>query len=317
MQCSRVLITGVLVAAGMFGCFAPTMAQGADVPVEIRVGSCDDPGDVINVLADVPRLENAPIGASDAIPAASSFSSLPLALETLTGVDHIVLVPSTDGDNVLACGAIGGAPTANGALIIGLEAKGRGGLTGIAYFSANSDPSFTDVSVFLAGRSLTSTRTSVANEQPAVSQNSPIAVPTSSAPVAQQGLNSDEQAYIDEMIPIMRTITSSMDKSSELFQDPRIGDDDWTIQLATQFVIWDTTYDEASAIVPPPAFASIHNLVLESLSLLSSAGDDIATGIDTFDPILLEQGANKITQAASLMVQATDELNQLRSERGL
>lgn len=317
MQRARILITGVLVAGGVVATFAPSMAQGVDVPVEIRAGSCDDPGDAIGALTDVARLESAPIGASDAIPAASSFSSVPLALETLTGADHIVLVPSADGDNVLACGAIGGAPTANGALIIGLEAKGRGGLTGIAYFSPNANPSLTDVSVFLAGRPLSATRASVANEQPAVSQNSPIAVPTTAAPVVQQGLNADEQAYIDEMIPIMRTITSSMDTSSELFQDPRIGDDDWTIQLATQFVIWDTTYDEASAIVPPPAFASIHNLVLESLSLLSSAGDDIATGIDNFDPVLLEQGANKITQAGSLMVEATDELNQLSSERGL
>ena len=316
MQCVRVLVSSVLVALGMLGAVVPTMAQGAGFPVEIRVGSCDEPREAVGTLAEVPRLENASIGASDAIPAASSFSSVPLALDALTAADHIVLVPSTDGDNVLSCGAIGGPPTQDGAVIIGLEAEGRGGLTGIAYFSPNADPSVTDVSVFLAGRSLAATRASMTSEQPAVAQAAPTTVPTA-APAVQQGLNADEQAYIDGMIPIMTTITNSMDDAAALFQDPRVGEDDWTLQVATQFVIWDTTYEEASAIVPPPAFVSMHNLVLESLNLLSSAGDDIATGIDTFDPVLLEQGANKITQAGTLMIQATDELEQLRAERGI
>ncbi|MCA9863802.1 MAG: hypothetical protein KC432_12305 [Thermomicrobiales bacterium] len=130
-------------------------------------------------------------------------------------------------------------------------------------------------------------------------------------------MNADEQAYIQDILPIMETITDSSNLTAELFQNPRVGDDDWTIQVATQFVIWDTTLEEASAIVPPPAFASIHDLILQSLTLLSSAGDDIATGIDTFDPVLLEQGANKITQAGALMNQVTAELEQLTEERGL
>ncbi|MCA9863803.1 MAG: hypothetical protein KC432_12310 [Thermomicrobiales bacterium] len=178
MQRVRVLVSGVLVAAGMLGTVVPAMAQGAAVPIEIRAGSCDDPGSTVSSLADVPRLESAPIGAPDAIPASSSFSSVPVALDALTGADHILLVPSADGDNVLSCGAIGGPPTDSGALIIGLEATGRGGLTVIAYFAPNADPSLTDVSVFLAGRALTATRASVTSDQPGVAQAAPTAVPT-------------------------------------------------------------------------------------------------------------------------------------------
>lgn len=316
MQRVRVLVSGVLVAAGMLGTVVPAMAQGAAVPIEIRAGLCDDPGSTVSSLADVPRLESAPIGAPDAIPASSSFSSVPVALDALTGADHILLVPSADGDNVLSCGAIGGPPTDSGALIIGLEATGRGGLTGIAYFAPNADPSLTDASVFLAGRALTATRASVTSDQPAVAQAAPTVVPTAQ-PAVQQGLNADEQAYIDEVMPIVDTVSASLEDTGELFQNPRFGQDDWTFQVATQFVIWDTTLEEASAIVPPPAFASIHDLILQSLTLLSSAGDDIATGIDTFDPVLLEQGANKITQAGALMNQVTAELEQLTEERGL
>lgn len=316
MQRVRVLVCGMLVMTGVLGSVVPVMAQDAGVPVEIRSGTCNDPGSPLSSLTEVPRLAGALIGAAEAIPAASSFSSVPVALEELTGTEHIVLVPSADGDNVLSCGAIGGPVTDGGALIIGLEAAGRGGLTGIAYFAPNPDASFTDVSVFLAGQALTATRSSVTNEQPAVAQAAPTVAPTAAA-VVQQGLDAEEQDYIDAMIPIMSTITDSMDEAAALFQDPRIGEDDWTFQVATQFVIWDTTYEEASAIVPPPAFASMHYLVLESLGLLSSAGDDIATGIDTFDPVLLGQGADKITRAGTLMAQATDELNALRAERGL
>lgn len=316
MQRVRILVSGVLVAAGVLGAVLPTMAQGAAVPVEIRVGSCDDPGSTVSSLAEIPRLESASIGALDAIPAASSFSSVPVGLDALTSADHIVLVPAADGDSVLSCGAIGGAPTESGALIIGLEAAGRSGLTGIAYFAPNADPTFTDVSVFLAGSALTATLASVTSEQPASGQAAPTAMPTAQ-PEVQQGLDADEQAYIQQILPIMETITDSSNLTAELFQNPRVGDDDWTIQVATQFVIWDTTLEEASAIVPPPAFASTHDLILQSLTLLSSAGDDIATGIDTFDPVLLEQGANKITQAGALMNQVTAELEQLTAERGL
>jgi hypothetical protein len=316
VQRVRVLISGALVATGVLGAAMPVMGQGAAVPVEIRAGSCDDPGSTVSFLSDVPRLERAPIGAPDAIPAASSFSSVPVALEALTGEDHIVLVPSGDGDRVLSCGAIGGPLTEGGSLIIGLEAEGRGGLTGIAYFSPNADPSFTDVSVFLAGRSLTATRTSVTSEQPAVAQAAPTAVPTA-APVVQQGLTAEEQAYIQAILPIMETITESSNVTADLFQNPRIGEDDWTFQVATQFVIWEATLDEAKAIVPPPAFASIHDLILQSLTLLTLASDDIAFGIDNFDPVRLEQGANKIVQAGELMNQVTAELEQLAAERGI
>lgn len=317
MQRVLTLLSGVLVIAGMLGSVVPVMAQSTVVPVEIRVGSCDDPGNVVSALTEVPRLESAPIGAPDAIPAASSFSSVPLTLDALTVAGHIVIVPSVDGDNVLSCGAIGGPTTANGALIIGLEATGRDGLTGIAYFSPNADPSFTDVSVFLAGRSLTATRASVTSEQPAVAQAIPTAVPVVAAPSAPQELSADEQAYIDEVMPIVDTVSDSLDNTSELFQNPRFGQDDWTFQVVAEFVTWDLAYEQASEITPPPAFASVHALFLEALRLLSSAGDDLILGLDTLDVAMIEQGANKIVQAGALMTQAAAELEQLRQERGL
>lgn len=312
----RVLISSILVAVGMLGVVVPTMAQGAAVSVEIRAGSCDVPGRSVSSLTAVLRLENAPVGAPDAIPAASSFSSVPLALDVLTSTDHIVLVPSGDGDTALSCGAIGGPPTANGALIIGLEAKGHGGLTGIAYFAQNADPSVTDVSVFLAGRAMIATQAPAMSEQPAVAQAAPVAVPTA-APQAPQGLSADEQAYIDEVMPIVDTVSASLETTGELFQNPRFGQDDWTIQVVAQFVTWDLAYEQAGEITPPPAFANIHALFLEALRLLSSAGDDLILGLDTLDVALIEQGANKIVQAGELMTRAAAELEELRQERGL
>lgn len=317
MQRVRVLISGVLVAAGMLGTVVPAMAQGAAVPIEIRAGSCDDPGSAVSSLTEVPRLESAPIGASDAIPASSSFSRVPLALDALTGADHIVLAPSADGDNMLSCGAIGGPPTVDGALIIGLEASGRGGLAGIAYFSPNADPSFTDVSVFLAGRSLTATRASVTSEQPAVAQIVPTAVPTAAAPAMQQGLSADEQAYIDAVMPIISTMSDSLGTFSELSQNPQFGDDDWTLNVAAQLAVWRVSYDNANAIVPPPTFVDLHSLLLESLRLYSEASYDIATGLDNFNVAAMEAGANKMLMASDYLDQANDELNRIRQERGI
>ena len=56
---------------------------------------------------------------------------------------------------------------------------------------------------------------------------------------------------------------------------------------------------------PPPAFAEIHGLYVESLRLIVEASDDIAVGMDTSDEARLSQAGPKIEQANALIDQAT------------
>ncbi|MFT4037877.1 MAG: hypothetical protein QM692_06830 [Thermomicrobiales bacterium] len=309
---------GAMLTAGLLGTVAPVMGQGASFPVEIHEGVCDDPGSAVSMLTDVPRQSAATIGAADAIPASSSFTSVPLSLDAITGSDHVVLVPAGNGDTVLACGAIGGVRQAEGALIIGLEAEGRGGLTGIVYFSPSADPTVTDVSVFLAGRSLAETRANGIEQQPAVAQQAPTAVPTAvPAAAAQQGLTDQEQAYVDDVMPIISDMTDSLGRAGELFTNPRIGEDDWSLNVAVELGIWRASYQRLDAITPPPAFQTMHGHLLDALRQYNDASFDIANGLDSFDLALIEAGADKMIAGSASLDLATAELNRIRDERGI
>ena len=87
-----------------------------------------------------------------AIPAESSFTSVPLTLDAILGADHVVNVhlSAEEIDTYIACGEIGGMLTPEGAVIIGLRELNNSGFTGIAYLAPGADGASTDVSVFVA-----------------------------------------------------------------------------------------------------------------------------------------------------------------------
>ena len=87
-----------------------------------------------------------------AIPAESSFTSVPLTLDAILGADHVVNVhlSAEEIETYIACGEIGGSLSPEGAVIIGLREMNDSGFTGIAYLSPGADGASTDVSTFVA-----------------------------------------------------------------------------------------------------------------------------------------------------------------------
>jgi hypothetical protein len=87
-----------------------------------------------------------------AIPAESSFTSVPLTLDAILGADHVVNVhlSAEEIGTYIACGEIGGSMTPEGAVIIGLRELNDSGFTGIAYLAPGADGASTDVSAFVA-----------------------------------------------------------------------------------------------------------------------------------------------------------------------
>ena len=319
MQRVRVLVSGVLVAAGMLGSVVPAMAQVAAIPVEVRVGTCDDLGDVVTPVTDIPRATGAFIGSPDTLIAEGDIATAPLALQALTDIPHALVVLDDVGGDVIACGGVGGVVNAEGALIFGLAEERGSGVSGIAYFAPVTDGAETEISVFVAGEFLPGDpqfaggrRTTQSTQQ----AQAPTAVPAAQE-VVTQGLSAEEQAYIDEVLPIIDTMSASLETAGELIQNPRFGEDDWTLSVAAELATWRVSYDDALAIQAPPAFVTMHELFLESLRLFSDASFDIANGLDTFDAALLESGANKMVQGSDYLIQANDELDRIREERGI
>jgi hypothetical protein len=122
-------------------------------PAHIHSGNCVELGVVILPLNDL----TGPIGegvgqADEAIPAESSFTNVPMTLDAILGSDHAINVhlSAEQIGTYIACGELGGAVDAGGALVVGLREESDSGFTGIAFLTPGADGASTDVSVFIA-----------------------------------------------------------------------------------------------------------------------------------------------------------------------
>ena len=120
-------------------------------PSHIHSGDCDELGEVIQPLNSLTVPVGAVAGNSDAVVAEAAFTSIPQSLDVLLAEDHALKV-HLSADQIqtyLACGDIGGAADANGALIVGMKELDDSGYAGIAYLVPAADGS-TSVSVMIA-----------------------------------------------------------------------------------------------------------------------------------------------------------------------
>jgi hypothetical protein len=240
------------------------------------------------------------------VQAASSFTPAPDTLDDLLGSPAVVTLSS--GDTVTACGAIGGVLEPDGALGIVVRPTKASGPSGVAYFRATGD-----VSLFIDPGKAT---TSAAAQSAPKATTAPEAVEVA-ATSAPQGLTADEQAYVSAIQPIIHDTAASLGTASDLMTNPKPGDTNLTIDLAAQFAIWHDAYQQVTAITQPDAFAETHANVTEAFRLLDAAATDIAQGIDQNNPDLIAQATDELNQGAALMKTATDELNTIKTERGL
>lgn len=120
-------------------------------PSHIHIGDCDEPGRVIQPLSSLTVPTGDVSGNSDAVIAEAAFTSIPQSLDELLAEDHSLKV-HLSADQIqtyLACGDIGGATDADGALIVGMKELDDSGYAGIAYLVPAANGS-TSVSVMIA-----------------------------------------------------------------------------------------------------------------------------------------------------------------------
>ena len=174
-------------------------AVSAPRPAHIHTGNCNEIGEVVAPLteltgaAGVDRLGQA----RRAIPAESSFTSVPLTLGDILGADHAINVhlSAEEIDTYIACGEIGGSLSPDGSLIIGLRELNDSGFTGIAFLAPGADGASTDVSTFIAptqdeGRGGGAEETAATEETPATAETpaTDTTIPTADAtPGADEG----------------------------------------------------------------------------------------------------------------------------------
>ena len=161
---------GLTIAGGVAAQDASPVASpaaGGGHPGHIHAGSCDNLGDVVVPLPDVvfgrtgagadlaspvasPMATPMAGGAAGAIPAAAVSTTVDLALADILAGEHAINYHASAEDmaTYVACGALGGAPDAQGNLFVGLAEQNGSGVSGIAWLQENGAQ--TVVTVFLS-----------------------------------------------------------------------------------------------------------------------------------------------------------------------
>jgi hypothetical protein len=158
----------------------------ASRPAEVLSGTCDEPGETIATITPLETPEGEAQGQGAAIEAESSYTTIPIPLESLlSGQTTITALLSEEAsETVVACGEIGGVLGEDGSLVVKLSERNGSGFSGIA-FLAPGDPGTTGASIFLAGeRTLAETRELVAAATPEAALE-PIPEPTPTAEPVQ------------------------------------------------------------------------------------------------------------------------------------
>lgn len=129
------------------------------------------------------------------------------------------------------------------------------------------------------------------------------------------GLSVAEERYIDDVAVISNEMGQSFRRFAELTQQPRFGENDWTIAVSVEFVTWDLQYAEAQELTPPSAFAEMHAVFLSALEKYTLASDAYIFGLDNFDLPSLENGLALLGEGTALIGDANQMLTEIVAAR--
>ncbi len=276
----RILASFIVVVASLALWAAPSaLAQdGADsYIVQIRAGSCAEPGDGLVQLGDLTYAGAAPVGAPGAAEAASSYSVAPVSLDALTGSATAIFVLDSENNALVACGEIGGVIGGDGALSIGLRPNGDSGFSGIAYLAPSAgNPAQTGISTFLA-----------------------VTGAGGSGDTATTDAMMEPETYSSMISSQLTVLVGSLQRIDALFGAANASDSGWVNQVGAELFLWRLLYRVAQDVNPPEAFASFDEQYLVALALLDSAATDIMQALNTSDESLLETAVTKIQDAVT------------------
>ena len=155
-------------------------------PAEIRSGSCTAPGETITALTPLEKPAGEAAGQPGAIEAERSYTSVPLAIESLleSPTTITVLLDESEDGVVIACGELGGVVSEGGSLVVKLSEQNGSGFSGIAFLSAE-DAGTTGASVFLAGELTVAETRELADVATPSEELTPIPEPTPTAEPVQ------------------------------------------------------------------------------------------------------------------------------------
>jgi uncharacterized protein YraI len=137
--------------------------------------------------------------------------------------------------------------------------------------------------------------------------------PTATATTVPAITSSDLRQYLAQILPTILEISDALQKMSSLLQSPQIGNDNWTLQLATQFVVIRLGHETLQAITPTSSLAAVHRQILSATQDCNDATYAIADGLDNFDTDELTRGAALLSTCAEKSTALQVTLRQLQT----
>ncbi len=135
-------------------------------------------------------------------------------------------------------------------------------------------------------------------------------VPTASpqptvAPAPDAG---DAQRYFSLVMGPTGDLGQALTNMGNLLQNPRIGNSDWTTDVAENLVAIRTAHTQLTQVTPPAAMRDIHANLIDATSDCNDATYHVATGIDTSNVAemhtatdLLASCTRKITRTTKML----------------
>lgn len=124
-------------------------------------------------------------------------------------------------------------------------------------------------------------------------------------------LTQDESTYCLILAEQSRQWGELLTNLGELFQNPRLGEEDWTINVAIQIAGMRILADEAMELSPPKRLEEVHELYLQGVTELKWVADNLPSAIDNLDIDLINKCADKITKASEPIEKAANKIIEL------
>ena len=144
--------------------------------------------------------------------------------------------------------------------------------------------------------------------------------PTSTPPVTPPTptpLTTSEQVYATTIADHSNKVSNAMYELSNLMSNPQIGNDEWTLKVASQLAAIRVLYDEAMEVEPPSSMTDIHYKYVQAMKHFETATHLIAEGVDTRDANLLNQATTELTTGNQLINEATNLLEEFKEAHGI
>lgn len=138
----------------------------------------------------------------------------------------------------------------------------------------------------------------------ATSSGTPASSPTSSSTITAA-----ERAYASAVGDQATTMSNALSKLGALLKNYQLGDNEWTMNVATQLVKIRMVHDEAMAMTPPSSMTEIHYQYTQGLEHYYTMTDLLTRGIDELDTSLIEQAVTEGTIANGYITEATNLMN--------